>query len=237
MTQEDQVVEALRRSSGYATLKRLYEEMDFSDWRTKTPEATVRRIVQKSDRIFRVRPGLWALEENRDLVLERFEIKKGDTASEERFTHGYYQGLLVEIGKLNQFTTYIPPQDKKRLFIDQYLGSISDLTKLPDFTYERILRKARTIDVVWLNKERMMPVGFFEVEHTTDIKNSLSKFYELQDFNARFFIVSDKSRESEFKDKLNVSLFSDIKDRVDFLSYDKVAGRYNSTLKIKEFLW
>ena len=86
----------LRREGGYATLKRLNEIMDFSTWKTKTPEATVRRIVQESEQIFKVHPGLWALEDYREDVLRKFELKLGNKQSEEQFSHGYYQGLLVE---------------------------------------------------------------------------------------------------------------------------------------------
>jgi len=63
------------------------------------------------------------------------------------------------------------------------------------------------VDVIGFNRERHMPAAFYEVEHSTDIKNSLSKFYELQDFNARFCIVADKSRRNEFDDKLSASIF------------------------------
>ena len=237
MTQEEQVIEALRKCNGYATLRRLYEVIDFTAWKTLTPEASVRRIVQESSSVFKIQPGLWALEEERERVLDRFEIKTNDAASEERFSHGYYQGLLAEIGGFCGQLTFVPAQDKKRLFIDRSLEEVSSLTELPPFTYEKILRKARTVDVIWFNKERIMPSSFFEVEHTTDIKNSLAKFYELQDFNARFFIVSDKSREMEFRDKLSASLFTGIAHRIEFLSYDRVAGRYNGLEKEKTFRW
>lgn len=228
MTQEQQVIEALRENGGYSTLKHLNEIVDFSTWKTKTPDATVRRIVQDSKHIFRIQPGLWALEESKEEVLEKFELKTGDKKSEEVFTHGYYQGLLVEIGKYQLQTTYVPAQDRNRLFIGQKLGEISDKTDLPKFTYDEILRKARTIDVIWFI-ERMMPSTFFEVEHTTDIKNSLSKYYELQDLYARFFIVADMSRKREFEDKLHVSMFQAIEKRVNFLSYEAVAKKYEGT--------
>ena len=52
VTQEQQVIEVLREAGGYATLRRLNELVDFSSWATKTPEASVRRIVQKSPEIF-----------------------------------------------------------------------------------------------------------------------------------------------------------------------------------------
>ena len=77
-------------------MRRLNEIVDTSSWKTKTPEVTIRRIVQVSDHIFRIQSGLWALEEARELVLRKFELKVGNKQSEEQFTHGYYQGLLVD---------------------------------------------------------------------------------------------------------------------------------------------
>lgn len=235
-TQAQQVVECLRREGGFATFKRLYELIDFSSWKTKTPEATIRRIVQISNDFFRVRPGLWALEEAREEVLRRFDLKIGDRQSEERFTHGYYQGLLVEIGKYQHHTTFIPAQDKHRLFLGKPLEEVSDMVALPPFTYESLMRKARTVDVIWFN-ERQMPSDFYEVEHTTDIKNSLSKFYELQDFFACFHIVADVSRKAEFEDKLSASIFAPIQKRVSFITYEQVSTMHTSLAKIKEMGW
>lgn len=236
VTQEQQVIDVLRKAGGYATLRRLNELMDFSTWATKTPEASVRRIVQDSSKIFRIQPGLWALEEMREDVLRKFELKPGNKKSEEIFTHGYYQGLLVEIGKYRHQLTYVPAQDKNRLFIDKKLGDITDTLELPDFTYDVLKRRARTIDVIWFN-ERQMPSVFYEVEHTTDIKNSLSKFYELQDFNAGFFIVADVSRMKEYEDKLHVSMFKAIEDRVKFLDYTRVVSMYEGLKKVERAVW
>lgn len=236
ITQDQQVIEALKNEGGYATLRRLYEIVDFSKWGTKTPEASIRRIVQKNEEIFKIQPGLWALEEARDVVLRKFDLVLGNKQSEELFSHGYYQGLLVEIGKFRNQNTYVPAQDKNRLFLGKPLKKIAGTTDLPNFTYENLLRKARTIDVIWFN-ERRMPSYFYEVEHTTDIKNSLSKFYELQDFNASFYIVANKSRKKEFEDKLEASMFAPIKERVTFLDYDKVVGAYENFTQINKFSW
>lgn len=93
-TQTQQVIECLRREGGYATLRRLNEVMDFSSWATKTPEASVRRIVQNSNEIFRIQPGLWALEDARESVLKKFNLKIGDKQSEEKFSHGYIKDCL-----------------------------------------------------------------------------------------------------------------------------------------------
>lgn len=81
-TQTLQVIDTLRRNGGYATLGDLYRLVDTSNWGTKTPNASIRRIVQQSIEIFKIHPGLWALEECRDEVLKKFDIKtldaKGD---------------------------------------------------------------------------------------------------------------------------------------------------------------
>ena len=236
ITQEYQVIETLRREGGYATLRRLNEIMDFSTWKTKTPEATVRRIVQDSKQIFRIQPGLWALEEFRDEVLHKIDLKLGNRQSEEQFSHGYYQGLLVSIGKFRHHLTYIPPQDKNRKFINQRLGDIVDITELPSFTYGELMRRAKTVDVIWFN-EREMPSNFYEVEHTTDIKNSLAKFYELQDFFAGFYIVADVSRRKEFEDKLHVSMFKAIEKRVKFLEYNRVVEMYEGLKIVSQSTW
>ena len=236
MTQEQQVIETMRRQGGYATLRRLNEIMDFSSWKTKTPQASVRRIVQNSNAIFRIQPGLWALEEFRDTVLRKFKIKGGDAESVEVFNHAYYQGLLVEIGHYRNSLTYVPPQDRHRLFLDKELGEISDYRTIPQFTFETILRRAKTVDVIWFN-ERNMPTHFYEVEHTTDIKNSLAKFYELQDFSSSFYIVANSHREDEFNDKISASIFAPIKSRVQFITYDKVAALHSNLSCQKSLIW
>ena len=234
--QASQVIEAMRKEGGYATLRRLNEIVDSSTWGTKTPEASIRRIVQQENSIFKIQPGLWALEEMRDEVLKKFELNLGDKKSEEQFTHGYYQGILVEIGKFRQKMTYVPAQDKNRKFMGHPLYEITHTTDIPQFTYDKLLKKARTIDVIWFN-QRDMPSDFYEVEHTTDFKNSLNKFYELQDFYAGFYIVANKNRKEEFEDKIHASLYTPIEKRVKFLDYNRVVSMYEGLKQINTLYW
>ena len=172
----------------------------------------------------------------REKVLEKFKIDEGNRESEEQFSHGYYQGLLVEIGKFKKRMTYIPSQDKNRMFLDKHLSEVADTYSLPLFTYDSLLRKARTVDVIWFN-ERQMPSDFYEVEHTTDIKNSLSKFYELQDFFSKFYIVANICRKEEFNDKISVSMYNSIKSRVQFLDYERVVAMHANLKSINNNNW
>ena len=96
------------------------------------------------------------------------------------------------------------------------------MSEIYKFSYEDIIRKAKTIDAIWFN-ERNLPNSFYEVEHSTDFKNSLNKFYELQDFNTRMFIVADKKRQREFEDVLRASIYDQIAQKVKFASYEDVS--------------
>ena len=73
-TQAQQVIDTLRKTGGYATLGDLYHLVDTKSWATKTPNESIRRIVQQSDEIFRIQPGLWALEECREEVKHKYDI-------------------------------------------------------------------------------------------------------------------------------------------------------------------
>ena len=68
-TQAQQVIDTLRKTGGYATLGDLYHLVDTKSWATKTPNESIRRIVQQSNEIFKIQPDLWALEECREEVV------------------------------------------------------------------------------------------------------------------------------------------------------------------------
>src|SRR5690625_3475011 len=180
MKQFEQVIDVMKSNGGYATLGFLNHNVDVSKWKSKTPFASIRRIVQDEKKLFRIKPGLWALKECRQQVLEKFDLQKG-IKKDTDFTHAYYQGLLLEIGNLRGYQTFIPSQDKDKLFLDKKLSKISTLESIFAFSYPKIIKRARTVDVIWFN-ERNFPDSFFEVEHTTDIQNSLLKFNDLRDF-------------------------------------------------------
>lgn len=116
-----------------------------------------------------------------------------------------------------------------KIFLDKPLKEISSLDEIHRFTYPELIKKAGTIDVIWFN-DRKFPSSLFEVEHTTSIYNSLLKFVDLQDFYSKFYIVSSINRKEEFKQKINVAAFKDIKARVKFVNYE-----YISRLHMKSF--
>lgn len=224
--QYDAVIEVMKENGGYSTLGHLYQKalrVPGVEWKTKTPFASIRRIVQDRRFFFKIRPGLWALNEYRDQLRPEILPTAKQTAPEKvEIGHAYYQGLLLEIGNLKKLKTYVARQDKNRIYLGRRLGDIASVERIFGFTYPHLVKKASTIDVVWFN-ERNMPHSFFEVEHSTDIQNSLLKFLELQDFNSTFYIVADKARSREFKAKLSLTAFQQITRRATFIDYEKTS--------------
>lgn len=230
-TQVDDIIETMQKNGGYATLAHLNQNVDTSSWKTKTPFESIRCYLQRSDEFFKIQPGLWALTNYRESVLKKFQIKENEKEQIETFTHSYYQGLIVDIGNMKNLKTYVPAQDKNKLFLDKKLGQISTMTDIPEFTYPKITNRAKTIDIIWFN-EREMPTAFYEVEHSTNIINSLNKFFELQDFRARFCIVADKKRKNEFDDKISQSIYRPIKSLVNFVDYEMLANQHSKMAEL-----
>ena len=82
-----------------------------------------------------------------------------------------------------------------------------------------------------------MPHSFFEVEHSTDIQNSLLKFNDLQDLYARMVIVADAKRKTEYLNKIKYSSFKDltINNRVTFLDYEALSKQYEYLIEQQKF--
>jgi hypothetical protein len=185
MKQYEAVIQTLEKLGGQATLGQLYQnvmKVEDCEWKTKTPFASIRRIVQTQPEIFKVRPGLYALRDfKKKLNLKEYQHDLVDVDESLAQGHSYYQGLLVEIGNSRNYSTFVPSQDQNRHFVNDSLGKLITTKEIPQFSYSAIVNRAKTIDVILFN-ERKMPSNFFEVEHSTDIQHSLMKFYELRDF-------------------------------------------------------
>lgn len=242
MKQHEAVIQTLENLGGIATLGQLNQEVfkiEDCQWKAKSPFANIRRIVQtRPHEIYKIKPGLYGLVSHRKQneakgILEETDKNK-DSKEIAEFNHSYYQGLLLTIGNLKHFLTFLPHQDKNRKFINETLGAISTLDKIPAYSYENLVKRSATIDVIWFN-ERKMPHSFFEVEHSTDIQNSLLKFNDLQDFYSRMFIVADKVRRKEFETKIQYAGLRDIKNRVKFLDYETLSKQYEQTIESKHF--
>ena len=247
MKQADAVKQAIEKLGGLATLAQIYPEalsIKSCNWGTKTPYASIRRIVRHTPGIYVVRKGLYALESHRgELEKDGYvEITKKNADSQEtmEFSHSYYQGLLAKVGEFRNFDTFVPQQDKNKKFFREQLKDIRTLQEIPSYSYDYLVNRSSSIDVIWFNKRTIpdgsvirMPHSFFEVEHSTDIQNSLLKFCDLQCFSSRMMIVADEIRRPEFMKKISAAAFDSLREnqRVSFLPYDTLVEQYEAMVK------
>lgn len=239
MTQAQAVIETIEALGGIATLNQINQNIfKIADcvWKTKTPFASVRRIVQQTTGIYKIKPGLYALETHRkQLEEEGIKVqteKNKDSVEVKTFNHAYYQGLLLEIGKMRHLSTFVPDQDKNKKFLKTPLGDLCTLKAIPQYTFSPIVKRSSTIDVIWFNSNNL-PHSFFEIEHSTDIQNSLLKFNDLQNFHVRMVIVADEKRHQEFQSKMSYVAFEQLQKekRVAFLSYESLDKQYEQELQ------
>lgn len=242
MKQHEAVIETLERLGGIATLGKLNQEVfkiKDCQWNTKTPFASIRRIVQERKEIYRIKPGLWALTSHRQELEARGIVADNEAGATseaaKEFNHSYYQGILLEIGNCRGMQTFVPEQDKNKRFASATLKEVRSLDALPVFSYPELVHRSASIDVIWFN-ERKMPSHFFEVEHSTDIQNSLLKFFDLQDFYCRMYIVADKRRKEEYERKIHYQAFKPLveNNRVQFLDYEALNKQYMLTVENKK---
>lgn len=235
-TWSEAVEKAIIELGYFATLKQIYEVAPtYKNFGGLTPNKTINERVQRDKRFFKIKPGLYGLSDYKDRLPNEYNPNIKKTKEEEiHINHAYIQGLLLEIGNINGFTTYTP--DKNSPFLSKKLINFSSQKKIPEFTYKEILNSTKYIDVIWFNK-RKFPNSIFEVENSTNFRNSLVKFVELQDFNTTMTIIApkDDSKIRKFNQEITKAAFSSIKEKVKFFDYEYVVKLYNHQAASQKF--
>ena len=239
MKQREAVVQVLEKHWWYARLSTLRDELVWNPIfvsNAKEPFANIRRIVQKTPKeIYIIRPWLyWLVREKKRLEqmwLEQVTDKNKNSPDIQKQTHSYYQWILVEIWNLKEFHTYVPHQDQnKPCFNWEWDSLLKDIITTNDLVWPaKTIKRAETIDVVRLNDDNT-PSNVFEVEHSTNIINSLNKFWELKNYRTWCYIVADEIRHKEFDKQVSQAIYKDISPK--FLSYEDLENYYD---KITEY--
>ncbi len=239
LTYSEAMERVMLNNGHFAPLKLVYREIwnykDRAKVKGLTPEQTIQERAQRDKRFTRIGLGVYALTEH--LPLLKSEAEHQPLLDAESRTHADIQGMLLEIGnhrkKSEVADTYTG--DKNWRFQDKPLHLLSTLSKVPPFTYDRIIRDSvRYADVIWFN-ERGFPAKVFEVEHSTDFRSALIKFCELQDFNTLFYCVSKEDREEKFEREITKAAFDSIRERCKFQSYEAVEETYQRSLQKSPF--
>jgi hypothetical protein len=192
-----QAIEEIMLHNGYfASLQHIYKEFPkYRTWTGKTPLKTIQERVQRDKRFTRIGVGVYTLTEFLD-KLQKVQVPDKKSERSE-FQHNIIQGMLLEIGEMKQYGTYTP--DRRKTFDGKQLGLIASIKDCPKFTFSNIIEQSvRFIDVIWFN-QRNFPARVFEVEHSSDFRDALIKFSELQDFTTDFFIISPEDRRQKYE--------------------------------------
>lgn len=230
-TWADAIEMVMRAHSYFATLKQLHEEAPkLKEHSGKTPGATINYVVQVDKRFTKIMPGLWALSAYLDKLPSHLNPKVQRSDLEKNaISHALMQGYLIEIGNMRGYTTFSP--DKNGLFLDKKLGDIISTQNCPVFTYEKVLQRVKYIDVIWFN-EREYPANVIEVEHSTNFRNSLLKFLELQDFTTKMTVVAAQEKRQQFDREATQTTFRQISKRINFVSYSDVEKIYTASVTL-----
>jgi len=140
--------------------------------------------------------------------------------------HTYIEGMLIEIGYLSGFQTYTP--DFYKIFNGKYLSELADYTEIPKFTYEDCLTDIKEIDVIWFKDG--FPVKTFDVENSTRFSMALQRVYELRYFKTNFYMVANQLKERDFIKKAEKSIFKEVKDNTNFVSYNETFELYKNAV-------
>jgi len=232
-----EAIEQIMLNNGcLASLQHIYKE--FPKYRVltgKTPLKTIQERVQRDKRFTRIGLGLYAITD----FLHKIQKEKEPQKEKEKvvYQHTRIQGMLLEIGELKQYETYT--YDKNKTFDGKQLGFITTNKECPGFTYPNIIQQSvKFIDVIWFNK-RKFPAYAYEVENSTDFRDALIKFCELQDFTTKFFVVSPEVRRQKFYTEIKKGAFEPIVNRCQFRTYEEIEQYYQGLLsysKVKNLL-
>lgn len=211
---------------GYAPLKTIYTGFEkYRLFSGKTPLKTIQERVQRDPKFTRIGLGVYALTARLGSLPTAKEPKT--PLDQQQSQHTRFQGMLIEIGNLEGYETYTA--DPSKLFENKKLGVISTMSKLPPFTYTKIISTARYIDVLWFNP-RSFPEHAFEVEYSTNFRNALVKFTEMQDFNTKFYLVAPPEGRRKYSKEIERAAFASIATRCTFWSFDQVWKLYQARL-------
>lgn len=236
MTKVEAIIALLKDNGGVASWQYIYDNIEkyypaakaSREWEAGLRGVLYREI--KNNRNFkRIGFGVYALYDyQEEKTIE--DIKKDNVRM-----HSYIEGLLVELGNYEKFDTYCADPTAKfqaNVFIKQMV-TIYDF---PEFTYSEITRVAKRIDVIWFTKKGYkFPKKVIEVvDSIGTLGESLSRMYQLKEFQTDFLIVSPVKFLEKINDTLQREPYSIHKERFSVKHYDDIISYYKRRLEIEK---
>ena len=235
LTWKDVVRDALIELGGQGHLSEINRIVE-GHTKTKTNPTwrdTIRRVVRQY-KIFEPLPpersGIYKVVE--EVSIE--PVAQG-FVEEPEINHGIAQGMLVTLGKIYGYETYVPTHDQT---IRKFQGKpLRDFVSVSDCTHifkHPNLGNIREIDSLWFDEDDMglFPVYAFEVEETTRVKSGMDRLLKIPTRLAtRLFIIGPSAKEKDLFEKyVNQTPFRNFRERFLFKLYKELEDLYNSAL-------
>ena len=235
-TWKEVVAEALRELGGEGHLSEINRLVEGHEKAAANPtwQDTIRRVVREY-RIFQPVPpnrsGIYKLVEEATTTPREQELDSPDAT----INHDTAQGMLVMLGKVYGYETFVPAQDQaKRSFQEKKLAELVSVKDCSDVFKGPNLTKVREVDVIWFDEDDygIYPVYAFEVEHTTKVRNGLDRLLKIPDrYKVGMFIIAPGEEEKVLFDRLvGQTPFRRFRDRFRFRPYAHLQGVYNAAI-------
>lgn len=231
-TWKDVVAEALASIGKEGNLKDIYDTVKDHQKTATNPtwRDTIRRTLQQYSIFYQNEKGsgVW-------LLKEEIPLQKFDPVTNPNPRHEDIQGMLLELGKLYGYDTFIPVYDSQKMFFNKKLEEIASIRYCPNFSHEKIVKTASLIDVIWFNgdTDALVPKMAFEVEHSTDITKGLARLHELYQSGQRvnLFVLIPAKKETKFNKEIQRPLFSEIRDICKVKTYQPLIDLYTTAIE------
>jgi hypothetical protein len=160
-----------------------------------------------------------------------------ESQTEERSdrTHVKIQGGLIDLGRAEGCTVWVPPNDRNLSYQGKSFAALT-LDRLPNFGFDENTRRiVHNIDVLWLTRNVIRKA--FEVESTTSIYSGLLRLNDLvlaqPNNQIDLYVVANQSRREKVVNQLIRPSFQELAQQCQFLSFALVEDAVSRITSLK----
>lgn len=231
MTKIDAIEKVMLENGGTASWSIIYDNIAKYYPNAKSPRdwkeglrGVLYREMKNNNRFKKIGLGIFALGDYKE------EGKPEDIETVRM--HSYIEGICIELGNFNKYLTYTA--DPSALYRDKlHLSDVATLQTLPEFSYEQIVKRAKLIDVVWINSRGLQfPQKVFEiVDSISTLNGAFNRSLQLKNFMTEFIIVAPEKHRDKFLETIDLEVYQAQKERFKFINYDDMQEWYDSELR------
>ncbi|MBO4905596.1 MAG: hypothetical protein J5486_00990 [Bacteroidaceae bacterium] len=235
MTKLDAIERVMLDNGGTASWNIIYENIEkyypSAKNSTKWQEGirgVLYRELPNSKRFKKIGLGIFALASYHE------EVKPSN--NDKIRMHSFIEGICLELGNFDNYLTYTA--DPSAEYRDNlHLRDFATVKNLPAFSYSEIVREAKNIDVIWLNKKGLaFPKRVIEVvDSVGTLSSAFNRSLQLQNFMTDFYIVAPEKHHEKYLQTINLEIYQAQKERFHFINYDNLIDYYE-TVSLKNKL-